>query len=49
MLINEKWDTEYYKYCEEHNLYYKKYCNICALYNSDIEYMNDNVKEKQCP
>ena len=31
VLVDNKWNTDDYNYCEEHQMYYHKYCFCCTL------------------
>jgi len=31
VLVDNKWNTEDYNHCGEHDIYYKKYCHRCVL------------------
>jgi hypothetical protein len=47
MEVDNKWNTKDYNYCEEHNMFYRKYCLGCALCPYDeTEKQNENNSTK---
>ena len=33
VIVDDKWNTDNYNYCEEHDQYYQKYCVSCVIHD----------------